>query len=79
MIEDGVYIIKQDFLVMFEKMGCKFKNNKLENRPTFCCMKDKEIEELYWAIPTSKITEKKNIDRINKYINMKKGICSCII
>lgn len=32
MIEDGVYIIKQDFFVMFEKMGCKFKNNKLENR-----------------------------------------------
>ena len=47
MIEDGVYIIKQDFFVMFEKQGCKFKNNKLEKRPTFCCMKDNKIEGLY--------------------------------
>lgn len=77
MIEDGVYIIKQDFFVMFEKMGCKFKNNKFESRPTFCCMKDKEIDGLYWAIPTSKITENKNLDRISKYINMKRGIGSC--
>lgn len=77
MIEDGVYIIKRDFFVMFEKMGCKFKNNKFESRPTFCCMKDKEIDGLYWAIPTSKITENKNLDRISKYINMKRGIGSC--
>lgn len=77
MVEDGVYIVKQDFFVMFEKMGCKFKNNKLESRPTFCCMKDKDMEGLYWAIPTSKITENKNLDRINKYTNMKKGIGSC--
>ena len=77
MTEDGVYIIKQDFFELFEKMGCKFKNNKLESRPTFCCMKDKYIENLYWAIPTSKITENKNMDRINKYVNMKKGIASC--
>lgn len=77
MIEDGVYIVKQDFFVIFEKMGCKFKNNKFESRPTFCCMKDKEIDGLYWAIPTSKITENKNLDRISKYINMKSGIGSC--
>lgn len=77
MIEDGVYIIKQDFFVMFEKLGCKFKSNKSENRPTFCCMKDNKIEGLYWAIPTSKITENKNMIRINKYVNMKKGIGSC--
>ncbi len=40
MIEDGVYIIKQEFFTLFEGKGCKFKNNKAENRPTFCCMKD---------------------------------------
>ena len=40
-------------------------------------MKDKKVEGLYWAIPTSKITKEKNMDRINKYINMKKGIGSC--
>lgn len=67
----------QDFFVMFEKQGCKFKNNKLEKRPTFCCMKDNRIEGLYWAIPTSKITKDKNMNRVNKYINMKKGIGSC--
>lgn len=77
MIEDGIYIIKQDFFVMFEKKGCKFKNNKIEARPTFCCMKDNNIEGLYWAIPTSKITPNKNMNRINKYVNLKKGIASC--
>lgn len=77
MIEDGVYIIKQEFFKLFEEKGCKFKNNKTENRPTFCCMKDKKIEGLYWAIPTSKITESKNMDRIYKYVNMKKGIATC--
>ena len=77
MVEDGVYIIKQEFFKLFEEKGCKFKNNKTENRPTFCCMKDNKIEGLYWAIPTSKITENKNMDRIYKYVNMKKGIASC--
>ena len=77
MIEDGVYIVKQDFFTMFEKMGCKFKNNKNETRPTICCMKDKYINGLYWAIPTSKITKEKNMDRIYKYINLKKGIATC--
>ena len=32
-------------------------------------IKDKEYKELFWAIPTSRITENKNMDRINKYIN----------
>lgn len=72
-----VFTLLNKIFVMFEKMGCKFKNNKFESRPTFCCMKDKEIDGLYWAIPTSKITENKNLDRINKYINMKRGIGSC--
>ena len=77
MVEDGVYIIKQEFFDLFEEKGCKFKNNKIENRPTFWCMKDNKIEGLYWAIPTSKITEGKNMNRIYKYVNMKKGIASC--
>ncbi|MCL2860065.1 MAG: hypothetical protein FWF46_05830 [Oscillospiraceae bacterium] len=70
MIENGVYIIKQEYFTEFEKLGCRFKDNKSGNRPTFCCLKDKYIEELFWAIPTSRITMDKNMKRIEYYINM---------
>lgn len=73
MVENGVYIIKEEFFKMFQKENCIFKYNKNGSRPTFCCIKDKEYKEIFWAIPTSRITENKNMDRINKYINMPKS------
>ena len=52
-------------------MGCKFKDNKSGKRPTFCCIQDKYEKEIFWAIPASKITEDKNMRRIEQYINSK--------
>lgn len=69
MIENGLYIIKEEYFLKFEKIGSKFKNNKSGKRPTFCCIQDKYVKEIYWAIPISQITEEKNMERIRKYIN----------
>ena len=73
MIENGVYIIKDDYFKKFEKSRSKFKDNKSGRRPTFCCIQDKYEKELFWAIPASKITEDKNMKRIEEYINSKKS------
>ena len=71
MIENGVYIIKEEYFKKFEKLGSKFKDNKSGRRPTFCCIQDKFEKELFWAIPASKITKDKNMERIKCYINSK--------
>lgn len=69
MIENGLYIIKEDYFFKFQKIGSKFKDNKSGKRPTFCCIQDKYIKEIYWAIPTSQITQEKNMNRIKTYID----------
>ena len=71
MVENGIYIIKEEYFIKFKKMGSKFKDNKSGRRPTFCCVRDKYIKDMFWAIPASKITKDKNIERIKKYINSK--------
>ncbi|MCI8291838.1 MAG: hypothetical protein HFJ24_04195 [Clostridia bacterium] len=71
MVENGMYLIKQDYFNKFEKLGCKFKDNKSGKRPTFCCVEDKFIKGLFWAIPTSEITKDKNMKRIENFITSK--------
>ena len=69
MIENGVYIIKEEYFNKFSKIGSIFKYNKSGNKPTFCCIEDKFNKNLFWAIPTSKITEDKNMKRIMNFVN----------
>lgn len=71
MKESGIYIIKEEYFRRFKKMGSQFKDNKSGKRPTFCCMQDKFIREIFWAIPTSEITERKNMNRIEMYVKSK--------
>lgn len=71
MVENGVYIIKDEYFKKFEKIGSKFKDNKSGKRPTFCCIQDKYEKELFWAIPASKITKDKNMERIEEYVSSK--------
>lgn len=71
-MEEGYYyIIKDEFFQKFESMGSKFKKNKGQSRPTFCCFKDKIIDGLYWAIPTSNGEKKgdniKRVERVEDY------------
>ena len=71
MVENGVYIIKEEYFKKFEEIGSKFKDNKSGKRPTFCCIQDKYEKEIFWAIPASKITKDKNMERIEEYVNSK--------
>ena len=71
MVENGVYIIKDEYFKKFERMGSKFKDNKSGKRPTFCCIQDKYESKIFWAIPASKITNDKNIRRIKEYVDSK--------
>ena len=61
------YIVKDEFFERFTAEGCKFKNNKNQTRPTYCCFEDIKHKGLFWAIPTGSIKEN-NIDRINRYL-----------
>lgn len=63
------YIIKDEFFDKFEGMGCKFKHNKNNSRPTYCCFEDTRHKGLFWAIPTGSI-ENKNLSRIQSYIDL---------
>ncbi len=58
MVENGLYIIKREFLELIHSLGgdCDIKNG--DKRPVFCCIKDKKIAGLYWAIPTSDISHR---------------------
>ncbi|MBQ7572892.1 MAG: hypothetical protein IJT23_01380 [Clostridia bacterium] len=61
------YIVKDEFFDKFEGMGCKFKYNKRQSRPTYCCFEDIRHEGLFWAIPTGSV-KNKNLDRIKTYM-----------
>lgn len=63
MIEHGLYIIKKDFLDLVHILGgdCDYQNGN--KRPVYCCIKDKRIDGLYWAIPTSDISHRSNTQK----------------
>ncbi|MBQ9387927.1 MAG: hypothetical protein IJU01_04615 [Lachnospiraceae bacterium] len=66
MKEQGLYIIKQDFLDLVLSLGgnCDIANGT--RRPVYCCLKDSIIEGLYWAIPTSDLNHRSPA-QISKY------------
>jgi hypothetical protein len=51
MIENGFYILKQEYIDLIHRLGGTYADNK--KRPVFCCLQDKFVKGLYWAIPTS--------------------------
>ncbi len=54
---------------MVKSFNGEFENQK--SRPIFCCMKDKNIEGLYWLIPTSDLSHRTS-EQIQKYIDLSK-------
>jgi hypothetical protein len=78
MIENGFYKVKQEFIDLIKALGGQYKDVK--ERPIYCCMKDKYIDEIYWAIPTSDLSHrnKEQIKRINFFISLpERDIRSC--
>ena len=56
MKEFGFYIIDDKFFTNFN--DSYLKGNKKENRPHYCCIKDKTDDRLFWVIPLSSRVEK---------------------
>lgn len=71
MKQNYFYIIDDSFFEKYERMGCKFKYNKSNSRPIYCCIADSIHHGLFWAIPTGTI-HGKNMDRIDKYLSADK-------
>ena len=67
MKEHCFYIIKDEFFEKFKNEGSRFKYNKSDSRPTFCCFEDKIHKGLFWAIPTGR-AKGKNLSRIKQFM-----------
>lgn len=63
MVENGLYVIKQDFLKIIDSLGGDCDINNGNKRPVFCCLKDTKINGLYWAIPTSDLSHRDDEQR----------------
>ena len=66
MIENGLYVVKRDILNIIISLGGDCDINSGDKRPVFCCVKDKKVEGLYWAIPTSDISHRDK-SQVNYY------------
>lgn len=58
MKEHGLYIIKHEYLELLRDIGGEYDYLTGDKRPIYCCIKDKLISGLYWAIPTSDINHR---------------------
>lgn len=72
MVENGLYIIKQDYFDMIKGVGADIEDSDASRRPVYCCIKDRTTPGIYWAIPTSdwshrsKAQQQKYMDYISK-------------
>ena len=58
MVENGLYVIKREFLEIINYLGGDCDMNCGDKRPVFCCLKDRKVEGLYRAIPTSDLSHR---------------------
>ena len=60
MVENGLYVVRRELLEIINSLGgdCDISNGN--KRPVFCCLKDNKIDGLYWAIPTSDLSHRKD-------------------
>lgn len=74
MVENGLYCIKESFFELIRNLGGEWSDKDASQRPCFCCIKDKYIEGLYWAIPTSDLSHRtdKQKKKYQQYIDLPK-------
>lgn len=70
MIENGFYKLKQEFIQLINDLGGYYQDKK--ERPVFCCIEDKYIRGLFWAIPTSDVSHRSpdQLAKIRSYCNL---------
>lgn len=64
MIENGFYKIKQSYIDLIGNVGGTYQDSK--ERPVYCCVEDKFVPGLFWAIPTSDLSHRSPA-QIKKY------------
>lgn len=70
MIENGFYKIKTQYLDLIERLGGTYRDNK--ERPVLCCIEDKYINGLFYAIPTSDLSHRNDhqIEKIERLVGL---------
>ena len=73
MKENSFYLIDNSYIKLINNLGGKYGDSK--QRPIYCCIKDKNINGLFWAIPTSDISHRtqNQIAKYNNYIQLPKN------
>lgn len=74
----GFYKITQEYIDLIQKLNGTYKDNK--ERPIYCCIKDKNNPDIYWAIPASNIYHRPQVqlDRINFFCSLpERDLRSC--
>ncbi|MCL2500788.1 MAG: hypothetical protein FWE90_10725 [Defluviitaleaceae bacterium] len=66
MTQSGFYKLSQRYIDLINDSGGSYKDNK--ERPVYCCMQDKYYPDIFWAIPTSSISQRpqKQLERIKQ-------------
>lgn len=70
MKENGYYKVSQEYIELIRRLGGIYKDN--QERPVYCCIRDRVYPDIYWAIPTSDMNHrtKEVLDRIKKFCEL---------
>lgn len=70
MIKNGFYKVKQEYIDLIRNLGGVYKDAK--ERPVYCCIEDKYIKDLFWAIPTSDLSHRTSdqLKKINDWCSL---------
>jgi hypothetical protein len=67
MKQTGFYKLSPGFTELVNRLGGTYGNSK--ERPVYCCIRDRNCPDIYWAVPTSDISHKtpERLERIKRY------------
>ena len=70
MKQTGFYKLSSKYISLVKDLGGAYKDDK--ERPVYCCIQDKDCPDIYWAIPTSSISNRPTaqLDRIKRLCNL---------
>ena len=78
MKQSGFYKLSLRYIYLVKDLGGTYKDDK--ERPVYCCIQDRDVSSIYWAIPTSSIANRPSaqLDRIKRLCDLpSRDIRSC--
>jgi hypothetical protein len=63
----GFYKLRQSYIDTVGQLGGTYNDSK--ERPVYCCLRDKENPDIFWAVPTSDVAHRtpEQLERIKQY------------